>query len=762
LFLIRTKAAHRQDRWVAIMKVSGICLFIVVFSGFSAPRCGATVYHSNGTASSVQFIHNNQAQNGDTITLPAGIFTWTTRVTISKAITLQGGGVGSTIVRDAVQSGQLIHWSLVAGFTSRLTGIEFQDGGRTTANNAPAGILRVDGSNTNGSMFRMDHCKWNNLNGAPVFDTVIGVIDHNQFVLQKFPTAIYIYGTRWNGQTAGDGAWAAPTGLGSSQFLFIEDNDIHNNRPASGCYVTDAYAGARFVVRHNTIFNCGVNNHGTESTGRARGGRAMEIYQNTFTGTDISKFVGGARSGVVLFHDNRISGYWGNLAQLPLANFRNFLQFLPWGGADGTNPWDVNEPNVFFTGTAAANSSRLTVTVSGANWTPNQWAGYTVRRTSNVCNSNSVTFAWITRNTANTITYTDNGDYGTPSLSFCAGDTLEIRKVDHALDQPGRAGGSLITGGNQSPVRPPGWNDQVTEPCYAWNNGPANFVGSAGVRANVHYFNNTPMPGYTPYVYPHPLTLLPTGTARAFVADFNGAGRPDYVLQTPNTRKTAIWYLNNNVVVGGAYGPTLPPAWNLVGVADLNLDGHPDYALFNSSNGQTAIWYLSGPTFIGGVYGPALPSGWELVATADFNGDSKPDYLLYNGSTRQTAIWYLNNNVVVGGAYGPTLPPRWNLVGVADFNRDGHPDYLLFNSITRQTAIWYLSGPTFLGGAYGPTLPRVWLFVAAADFNGDSQPDYLLYNVNTQQTAIWYLNNNVFVGGAYGPTLPAGWSFFGP
>jgi len=26
------------------------------------------------------------------------------------------------------------------------------------------------------------------------------------------------------------------------------------------------------------------------------------------------------------------------------------------------------------------------------------------------------------------------------------------------------------------------------------------------IRAGEHYFNDNPMPGYTPYVYPHPLT----------------------------------------------------------------------------------------------------------------------------------------------------------------------------------------------------------------------------------------------------------------
>src|SRR6266496_827432 len=169
------------------------------------------------------------------------------------------------------------------------------------------------------------------------------------------------------------------------------------------------------------------------------------------------------------------------------------------------------------------------------------------------------------------------------------------------------------------------------------------------------------------------------GAARAAVSDFNNDGSPDYVLRNATTRQTAIWYLNNNLLLGSAYGPTLAVGWGLRAVADFNLDSHSDYALFNRGTDQTAIWYLSGPTRIASAYGPTLPNGWELVATADFNGNGYPDYVLYRASTRQTAIWYLRNNVFVVGPYGPTLPAGWGLEGVADFNRDGHRDYLLFN-----------------------------------------------------------------------------------
>ena len=239
-------------------------------------------------------------------------------------------------------------------------------------------------------------------------------------------------------------------------------------------------------------------------------------------------------------------------------------------------------------------------------------------------------------------------------------------------------------------------------------------------------------------------------------ADFNGDAKPDYVLYNADTRQTAIWYMDNNVFVSGAWGPTLPLNWELKDVEDFNSDSQADYALFYPNRGYTAIWYMSGPTLVGGASGPTLPGSWELAATADFNGDNKPDYVIYNGITHQTAIWYLDNNVLIGGDVGPTLPNGWTLMGVADFDGDGHADYALFHPSSGQTAIFYLSGPTLIGAAWGPTLPGSWALVATSDFNGDGKPDYVLYNNNTRQTAIWYLNNNVLVSGAIGPTLPSG------
>jgi hypothetical protein len=58
--------------------------------------------------------------------------------------------------------------------------------------------------------------------------------------------------------------------------------------------------------------------------------------------------------------------------------------------------------------------------------------------------------------------------------------------------------------------------------------------------------------------------LRRSGCALVSAADFDGDAKPDYSLYSTSTRQTAIWYLNNNIYIGGAYGPTLPIGWSLV------------------------------------------------------------------------------------------------------------------------------------------------------------------------------------------------------
>lgn len=490
-----------------------------LWSGTGGGTFTGATWASNGSASNIQTLHDSSASDGDTITIPAGTFTWTTTVTISKAIRLQGAGIGVTIIRDSASPSNLLIWNLVANKPSRMTGIEFTNDGSPTRGSPYIIELRGGVANTDARSMRVDHCKFDHLLGlsiAPI--DILGVIDNNTFLFTPNQIPLYVYHGNWNNQGPfAGGSWNDASYFGSSKFLFVENNTFTNDGTAYAAM--DGYKGARVVFRYNTLASCFVEIHGTDSAGIYRGGRAYEIYNNTFTGSPA--YLAGCRSAVVRIHDN--TGVNG--LNINLLVDRSFYPFGQWGTADGTNVWDVNDTTDYTgngigggtsgkkaSGTAASGGVDAgyfnwpTVTVSGTPWTANAFAGFCIKKTST--NSADQKAAYIHGNTNNTITYSPAQGFGT-NMTFSASDTFEIYRVLQAMDQPGRSQGSLIA--QTDPSSPPsGWNDQVTEPCYEWNNGTCHFNSAYPeiIRVNEHFFNSTTAPGYAPYTYPHPLTVL--------------------------------------------------------------------------------------------------------------------------------------------------------------------------------------------------------------------------------------------------------------
>lgn len=537
----------------------------------------------------------DSASDGDTVIIPSGLATWASALNIVKAITLQGAGIGNTIISDGVASGVFIKWVLVANLPSRMTGIEFRNNGGATF---PDRIL-VEGVNIDSRTFRLDHCFINDLATTPLeFDSVIGVVDHNTITLPISGVSVlcHVKGSFWNGvygvRNFGDGAWAAADQFGTNQFLFFEDNVLTNKYVPSSLAGMDAQAGGRYVFRFNTVTKLSVETHGSEAE-RERSGRAFEVYGNTFIGDGgMRQSVGYFRGGNGLFYNNAISD-WG-AASINLLDNRQLEQlFSPFGGEDGRNPWDVNSgSNPLVTGTASS-AGALMLTDSGKSWTTDQWAGYTLRHTSgktvsSLTRSGSTCtvmapghgystgdivsifganqYAYNSRYSitvvdANTFTFTTSFTPATPAtgtirairgqhyglinsntgtqltfqaslfgaaydMQFTAGDTFEINKVTQAMDQCGATGGSNL-GGVDMPTLPGAWNNQSVSAWYEWNNlregganvnfttgrsGPAGSTYSTIVE-NVHYFNNTPKPGYTPFTYPHPLVSAAAAVA---------------------------------------------------------------------------------------------------------------------------------------------------------------------------------------------------------------------------------------------------------
>jgi hypothetical protein len=487
---------------------------------FSASAVYGTVWQSDGTAANVQFVHDVQAADGDTITLPAGTFNWTTGVTITKGVTIIGQTTTDpvnktandrTIILDNVTRGAggtpITRVNSVLGKTYRISAITINAGAVAVLNYN--GAIKLLG---NSAAVRVDHCHFNNLQYQAAYiyvgGQVYGVGDHNVMDFNNpWSSGSIVF---YNGGTSnpyGDDAWAAPANYGGSNFFFFEDNCI--NRISGGGGSTDDFDGARWVFRYNHCYDTDVQTHGTECC-RDRGGRAREVYNNDFHFTTFVN-AGGIRAGGLITHDNSFFGVQPK--GIMLDTFRGDFKFPngPWGGASGDNPWDSNDPRLYESGTVSS-GSRTTLTDTTKNWTTNQWVGFTVKRVSD----NGIMF--IISNTSNTLTgvyYPDSGG----GVVWATGNQYQIHNVLVAIDQPCRGQGDLLVGDPpiNSRTGTAAWPHQALEPIYSWND----IYAPSGAHINVHlpetrpahliltgrdFFNNTPMPGYVPYVYPHPLT----------------------------------------------------------------------------------------------------------------------------------------------------------------------------------------------------------------------------------------------------------------
>jgi hypothetical protein len=501
----------------------------------------------------------NHARDGFTVALPAGTCTWTNTLTITNAINLSGAVSGTTIIDDVNKSGcgdnPALFINIPANTPWRLTNLTIQ--GRAVDTQRCAEHIKIV---TNSHAFRVDHITFNNLQsaGISVDGDAWGVLDHLT-MNGKQRRGIVVHHDNWGQVGAwGDNSWAQPDNLGTAQAVYVEDSVFNiTNADSVGSVACDAH-GARVVIRHNTLPFIGT--HGTDSSGRARSCRLMEVYNNTIT--DNGTAVGQAeqlRGGTELFFNNTITptqrGSYGGILALEI--YREANQFRPWGASsngykgacDGTSTFDKNDGKVYDSGTAGTASDTDWLSDLSKSWKPDQWVGYSLR------NKSVPWGASIGSNTATTITTYKQSQGGSPH-TFTRGDSYQILKAYPCLDQPGRGAGDYMSGGGSGlPPTPTGWPNQAIDPIYAWNNTKSGTLTTAirayytHAQANRDYYDwtntfdgttgvgegllsarpatctplvaywatdtntlyqcatpNTWTRYYTPYTYPHPLT----------------------------------------------------------------------------------------------------------------------------------------------------------------------------------------------------------------------------------------------------------------
>ena len=491
------------------------------------------------------------ASVGDTVQLAAGTNSWSQTLILSNGVSLEGAGTNATeIIDEEPRSGgaQTIVAYCSPGYLTEISNIQFA-GGVTNTTMSYNGSVSING--VPGSSWRIDHNAFNGLysKGIATYGSAFCVIDDNTFYERAISIADY---SAFPNDGEGDVSYSQPPtyGLNSSNVLYIENNYMTNLEGyVASVGACDGCGGARMVFRYNTVWNDCFNNHGTETGGIVRGERSFEIYGNSFnfSANDPVYPCFAAmliRSGGGVIFSNTCTGY---SALVALRDFRSTDSFCgewdPFCGANGVCPYDSNSPTLYLSGVSTGPSGSTYLQVAGANWTPNQWTGYTLM------NLSSGLFSVVLSNTSNTMTYIGSTPQTASllehtAMTFDPGDPFQLHMVYAALDQPGRGSGDLLqdegleTSGTlysellnefagflnisltvngidvqiDTNTGVPSYPNQALDPIYSWSNTTNGSLAEMsspypGIQQGRDFYNDTPKPGYTPFVYPHPLDI---------------------------------------------------------------------------------------------------------------------------------------------------------------------------------------------------------------------------------------------------------------
>ena len=313
----------------------------ILVSGFGDGTCSiANVQDAINSAADASTF-----QTGDTVVVPAGSCDWTTgayytqAITIpdAKAITLQGSGIGVTIITQT-EGYELIEFNNA----SRITGFTFKEG-------------KVKAT---GQDWRIDHNRFESVCATGTTSIAIsaenpstnlqvrGVADNNQFHNLRNYSRGY--------QNLDNASWATALSLGDVNAPYFEDNTFTYSSCAT-IQAQDASYGGSYVFRNNAVQDASVMAHAVQGLNRAA--RRWEVYNNVFTAVTTpdgshANFPGFVRAGTGLWFGNELvggvgatAGNWSN----PVIQFDE--QRSCWstaysvsspGNCDGNSPWDQN------------------------------------------------------------------------------------------------------------------------------------------------------------------------------------------------------------------------------------------------------------------------------------------------------------------------------------------------------------------------------------------------------------------------------------
>jgi hypothetical protein len=287
------------------------------FLTFSAEGNCATIAARSLSQSDVQAAINS-ANEGDTVTIPAGSASWSSAVSVgSKGLTILGAGIDGSVISGA----GAFSINGVEGKSVRISGFTFSGSGAK---------IVITGTS---KAFRIDHIKFNNLSSQAILvdGYTYGVVDHCQFVGTNVFVGLQVFD---NSRASGVAAWKRPLTLGTGNAVYVEDCVFDFVNYAPGIVAIDSRSGGRYVFRYNRVKNINIACHDAETTNQ-RGTFSWEVYGNVFEYTAELWTATYMRGGTGVIFNNKFTAprfNWGS--PLRITSYRST------GAGHGT-PWNV-------------------------------------------------------------------------------------------------------------------------------------------------------------------------------------------------------------------------------------------------------------------------------------------------------------------------------------------------------------------------------------------------------------------------------------
>jgi hypothetical protein len=322
----------KWNRFAPIRRILGVVA--IASNAFCAPvvlaytSLGNNTFQSNGSASDTQAAIGAAAAGG-TVIIPAGTFTWSSPVTISKALTLRGASPSDRpVITSSYTGASGISINSTSSQTVTVKDIRFTNWASSNAlfsiNGGGVDVFRLTNLEFNGGH---KWSIWVSSPGGNGGEGPYGLIDHCQW-----PNGgDVIYGR--DNPAYNPNSWHRPMSWGSNKAVYIEDCTMAATGSPVANAALDGDNGFRVVFRHNTVTNWLTSMHGADSAGPINSGLQAELMHNTFNVTQPLAAVLTLRGGSALFFDNTMTGVGYN-GVVELAYYRS----LPGGG--GVCPQD--------------------------------------------------------------------------------------------------------------------------------------------------------------------------------------------------------------------------------------------------------------------------------------------------------------------------------------------------------------------------------------------------------------------------------------